>query len=175
VRYRTVFEHSPLGHKIIGPDLLIRQANPAVAALLGVASPEALVGRPIRDFAHPDHDDDWAALQAALWKRSLPSFALETCLLRPDGSELWCRVTSVLVPDDGGTLGYTTLEDVTARKHLEARLAAAAREQAAAHEALVALHEEATSLNEELVVTNDELQTANASLQHVNAELDTFV
>jgi PAS domain S-box-containing protein len=175
VRFRTVFEHSPLGHKIIGPDLLIRQANPAVAEMLGLAAPEELVGRPIRDFAHPDHRDDWAALQAALWNHALPSFALETRLRRPDGSELWCRVTSVLVPDQDGPLGYTTLEDITARKHLEARLAQTAREQAAAHEALVALHAESSALNEELVVTNEELQAANASLLHVNAELDTFV
>jgi PAS domain S-box-containing protein len=175
VRFRTVFEHSPLGHKIIGPDLLIRQANPAVAAMLGLASPEELVGRPIRDFAHPAHDADWAALQAALWDHSLPSFALETRLLRPDGSELWCRVTSVLFPDDVGPLGYTTLEDITARRHLEARLAQTAREQTAEHEALVALHEESSALNEELEVTNERLQTANAPLLHVNAELDTFV
>ena len=175
VRFRTVFEHSPLGHKIIGPDLLIRQANHAVAAMLGLASAEELIGRPIRDFAHPGHHDDWAALQAALWDESLPYFALETRLQRADGTELWCRVTSVLFPDDGGPLGYTTLEDVTARKHLEARLAQTAREQTAAHEALVALHEESSALNEELVVTNEELQTANTSLLHVNAELDTFV
>ncbi|HEX8503913.1 MAG TPA: PAS domain-containing sensor histidine kinase [Hymenobacter sp.] len=175
VRFRTVFEHSPLGHKIIGPDLLIRQANPAVVAMLGLASPEELLGRPIRDFAHPAHRDDWAELQAALWNHDLPFFALETCLRRADGSELWCRVTSVLFPDESGPLGYTTLEDITERRRLEAHLAETARRETAAHEALMAQHEESTALNEELVVTNDELQAANASLLQVNAELDTFV
>ena len=175
VRFRTVFEHSPMGHKIIGPDLLIRQANPAVAAMLGLASPEQLLGRPIRDFAYPGHVDDWAALQAALWNHDLPAFALETRLLRQDGSDVWCRVTSVLFPDESGPLGYTTLEDITARRHLEAQLAETARQQAAAHEALTTLHEESNSLNEELLGANEELQTANANLLHVNGELDTFV
>ena len=55
VRFRTVFEHSPLGHKIIGPDLTIRQANAAVAALLGLASPMELLGHTILEFTHPDY------------------------------------------------------------------------------------------------------------------------
>jgi two-component system sensor histidine kinase VicK len=44
---------------------------------------------------------------------------LETCLIRSDKSSFWCRVTSVLFPDEEGELGYTTLEDITARKQLE--------------------------------------------------------
>ena len=36
-----------------------------------------------------------------------------------DKSSFWCQVTSVLFPDEGGELGYTTLEDITARKNLE--------------------------------------------------------
>jgi two-component system sensor histidine kinase VicK len=75
-RFRAVFEHSPLGHKIIGPDLAIRQANAATAALLGVAAPRDLVGRRISEFAHPAHRADWAALQTALWDHHLPAFAL---------------------------------------------------------------------------------------------------
>ena len=44
---------------------------------------------------------------------------LETCLVRVDKSSFWCRVTSVLFPDEGGELGYTTLEGITAHKRLE--------------------------------------------------------
>ena len=36
-----------------------------------------------------------------------------------DKSSFWCQVTSVLFPDEGGELGYTTLEDITVRKNLE--------------------------------------------------------
>ncbi|MFC7671151.1 PAS domain S-box protein [Hymenobacter humi] len=122
VRFQAVFEHSPLGHKIIGPDLTIRQANPAVAALLGLDSPAELLGRCIREFSHPAHHDDWAALQQALWKHRMPFFTLETRLLRADGADLWCRVTSVLIPDEVGELGFSTLEDITARKRLEERV-----------------------------------------------------
>ncbi|UOQ54738.1 PAS domain-containing sensor histidine kinase [Hymenobacter cellulosivorans] len=118
-RFRTVFENSPLGQKIIGSDLCIRQANQALAGMLGLKSPAKVVGRKIMDFAHPDFVQDWEKLQQRLWDHKEPSFVLETCLVRHDKSSFWCRVTSVLFPDDEGELGYTTLEDITERKKLE--------------------------------------------------------
>ncbi|MDB5234392.1 MAG: hypothetical protein JWR44_1385 [Hymenobacter sp.] len=118
-RFRTVFENSPLGQKIIDPDLCIRQANQALATLLGLKGPKQVVGRKIIDFAHPDFVKDWEQLQQQLWDHKKPSFVLETCLVRQDKSSFWCRVTSVLFPDEEGELGYTTLEDITARKQLE--------------------------------------------------------
>jgi two-component system sensor histidine kinase VicK len=119
VRFRTVFEHSPLGNKVIDRELTIKQVNPAVVAMLGFARADELVGRKIIEFAHPDHKADWEHLQESLWAHKMPSFALETCLGRQDGSWFWCRVTSVLFQDEAGELGYTTLEDVTERKNLE--------------------------------------------------------
>lgn len=168
VRFRTVFDHSPLGHKIIDADLTIRQANAAVGHLLGLESSLELIGHTILEFAHPDYYADWARLQAALWAHHTPFFTLETCLLRPDGTLLWCRVTSVLFPDNNAELGYTTLEDISARKQLEAHV------QRQAHE-LQSVNEELTSFNEELQVANEELVQANVALGKVNTELDTFV
>ncbi|SNC77693.1 two-component system, OmpR family, sensor histidine kinase VicK [Hymenobacter gelipurpurascens] len=121
-RFRTVFENAPLGQKIITPDLTIRQVNQAVVAMLGFNSPEDLLGRKIIEFAHPDHRADWQELQQRLWEHKLPAFTLETCLVRADGSSFWCQVHSVLFPDEGAELGYTILEDISERKHLEATL-----------------------------------------------------
>lgn len=122
VRFRTVFENSPLGQKIITPDLMIRQVNAAVVAMLGYTSPEELIGRRIIAFTHPHFRADWHHLQAQLWEHRLPHFALETCLVRADGSSFWCRVTSVLFPDEEAELGYTILEDISERKGLETKL-----------------------------------------------------
>ncbi|TYZ07861.1 PAS domain S-box protein [Hymenobacter lutimineralis] len=118
VRFRTVFENTPLGQKIIDPDLNILQANQALADMLGFARAQELVGKRILDFAHPDHRVDWEKLQTSLWAHKEPYFVLETCLVRQDGTSFWCQVTSVLFPDDGGELGYTTLEDISERKKL---------------------------------------------------------
>ncbi|MCC2546619.1 PAS domain-containing sensor histidine kinase [Hymenobacter sp. BT175] len=121
-RFRTVFENSPLGQKIIDPDLCIRQVNQAVVDMLGYTSPEDLLGRKILEFTHPDHRADWRELQQRLWAHKLPHFALETCLIRKDGSSFWCQITSVLFPDEGAELGYTILEDISERKKLETSL-----------------------------------------------------
>ncbi|MGI4741611.1 MAG: PAS domain S-box protein [Janthinobacterium lividum] len=118
-RFRTVFEHSPLGQKIIDSDLTIRQANPAVVAMLGFTHTTDLVGRKIMDFAHPDHRADWHRLQAQLWAHETPYFVLETRLVRQSGVAFWCQVTSVLFPDEAGEMGYTTLIDVDEQKQRE--------------------------------------------------------
>jgi len=121
-RFRTVFENSPLGQKIIDPDLTIRQVNQAVVDMLGYTRPKELIGRKILEFTHPNHRADWQELQQRLWAHKLPHFTLETCLVRADGSSFWCQITSVLFPDEGAELGYTILEDISARKKLEDNL-----------------------------------------------------
>ncbi|GAB2459246.1 hypothetical protein GCM10011375_08950 [Hymenobacter qilianensis] len=121
-RFRTVFENSPLGQKIITSDLTIRQVNPALLAMMGYSLPDELIGRRILEFSHAHYCDDWKQLQTKLWDHNLPHFTLETCLERADGSTFWCQVTSVLFPDDGGELGYTILEDISERKSLETKL-----------------------------------------------------
>jgi two-component system sensor histidine kinase VicK len=116
VRFRTVFDHSPLGHKIIDNELIIRQANPAVVAMLGLTKVEELLGRRIIEFSHPDYRADWNRLQESLWAHKTPHFTLETCMVRENGDSFWCQVTSVLFQDEEGEMGYTTLEDITERK-----------------------------------------------------------
>lgn len=117
-----MFEHSPLGQKIISPDLLIRQANPALVAMLGLAHANQVEGRRILDFAHPHYRADWGRLQEQLWAYERPNFTLNTCLVRADGSLLWCQVHSVLFRDQDQELGYTTLIDTTEHTALQASL-----------------------------------------------------
>jgi len=120
--FRTVFENSPFGQKIITPDLIIRQANQAVVQMLGLTCATEVVGRRILEFTHPDFRADWQYLQQRLWMHKLPHFTLETCLVRADGSSLWCQVTSIRFPDGDEELGYTQLEDISERKALELSL-----------------------------------------------------
>jgi two-component system sensor histidine kinase VicK len=122
VRFHTVFENSPLGQKIISPDLTIRQANPALVTMLGGTTRDQVEGKRILDFAHPNYRADWHHLQEQLWTHKLSYFTLETCLVRVDGSILWCQVHSILFLDDGQELGYTTLIDTTEHTKLQASL-----------------------------------------------------
>jgi two-component system sensor histidine kinase VicK len=122
VRFRTVFDNSPFGQKIIDSDLVIRQVNPAVLAMLGCARPDEVVGHRIQEFAHPAYQEDWRFLQERLWAHKMVRFALETRLVRSDGSAFWCQVTSMRFPDNGEELGFTQLEDISDRKALELSL-----------------------------------------------------
>lgn len=120
-RFKTVFEQSILGKKIIGEDLRILQANGALQQMLGYSEKE-LAGTRITIYAHPHFVHTWQELQKKLWKENIPSFGIETCLVRKDGSSFWCKVTSILFEEDGQTLGYTIVEDISERKKVEEKL-----------------------------------------------------
>jgi PAS domain S-box-containing protein len=117
-RFRTVFESSRLGNKIISSDLKIQQVNPAMVTLLGYSSKEDLIGTKIIDYSPADHKKHWQILQEKLWKKATPSFSLETTLIKKDGSIIWCQVTSILFQDKGETLGFTIIEDITEKHQL---------------------------------------------------------
>ncbi|RZK15497.1 MAG: PAS domain-containing sensor histidine kinase, partial [Flavobacterium sp.] len=57
-----------------------------------------------------------------LWTQKRSSFTLDTCLIIKDKRVIWCHVTTILLEDNGATLGYTNLEDITARKEAEIEL-----------------------------------------------------
>ena len=60
-------------------------------------------------------------LQDNLWDKNTPSFSLETCLRKKDGSVIECQITSILFQDKGETLGYTIIEDITEQNKLRSQ------------------------------------------------------
>jgi PAS domain S-box-containing protein len=118
LRFKTVFENSSLGNKILNLDLEILQVNKAMVDLLGYDSKQDIIGSKILDFAPDNRHSEWKYLQGQLWMKQTPSFNLETQLIKKDGTIIWCRVTSILFPDNGQTLGYTIIEDITEQVNL---------------------------------------------------------
>ena len=120
-RFEAIFEQSKLGNKIIASDLRIIKVNQALVVMLGYSKAQ-LEGNRILEYEHPDYVHHWRELQEDLRDKQIPSFQVETVLVKKDGSTLWCRVTSILFQDAGATLGYTILEDISQRKALEEKL-----------------------------------------------------
>jgi PAS domain S-box-containing protein len=118
LRFKTVFESSRLGNKILDSDLNILEVNQAMVSLLGYDSKEDLIGSPILKFVPEDCQENWRKLQKKLWEKTSPSFSLETCLVKKNGEVVWCQVTSILFQDSGTTLGYTIIEDITEQRNL---------------------------------------------------------
>ncbi|MBC7920505.1 MAG: PAS domain S-box protein, partial [Ferruginibacter sp.] len=117
-RFETIFYKSKMGNKIIAPDLRIMQINEVLLEMLGYTEKE-VVGTKVISYAHPDFVHHWDELQENLWTKQIPSFQIETCLVRKDGSYFWCQVTSIVFRDNEASLGYTIVEDISERKALE--------------------------------------------------------
>jgi len=117
-KFRTIFEQSTFGNKIIDSDLRIIKVNCALTQLLGYSA-EELQGTLITAIAHPEYVNDWKELQAKLWADKNASFSIDTCILMKDQATLWCRVTSIIFEDSGATFGYTIFEDITERKNMD--------------------------------------------------------
>lgn len=112
-RFRTVFECSPIGNKIIDKDLKILQANMAMVKLLGYTHKDEIIGTEILQYTPDAYLNDWKFLQQQLWGKNSDTFSLETALVCSNGTLIRCRVTSILFLDQGETLGYTSIEDIT--------------------------------------------------------------
>jgi PAS domain S-box-containing protein len=119
--FKNIFEQSAYGNKLIDSSLKIIRVNKALLKLLGYSKKE-LLGSHITDIAHPDFVKHWEKLQHHLWTANKPSFSVDTCLVKKDKSYVWCHVTSILLKDNGETLGYTILENISERKVLERNL-----------------------------------------------------
>jgi PAS domain S-box-containing protein len=120
-KFKTVFEQSSLGQKFINSDLKIVKVNNALVKLLGYTKKE-LLGMRIMDIAVPEFKESWTELQFELWTNKKSSFSIDTCIFKKDRSIVWCHISSILLEDNGETLGYTILEDVTLRKEMESTL-----------------------------------------------------
>lgn len=147
-RFRQAFDHGLTGVMFLKLDGELRESNEAVFRFLHTDA-EDLLGRGLDDFVR---QDDRAVLRAAfddLVSGRLDNYQAEHRFERPDGSLVWGLVRGSLVQDEDGRPDYLVfqLEDVTARKEAEVRLA---------HQAL---HDDLTGLSNR-VLLRDHLELA---------------
>lgn len=121
-RFRATFEQAAIGIAHSSLDRRYIAVNPKFCEMLGYTRDE-LVGRPSIDLTHPDDRDDETALEPLRTGR-VESIAAEKRYMRKDGSIIWGNRTLSLVRDHTGEPLYylRVVEDITARKRLEAEL-----------------------------------------------------
>ncbi len=120
-RYRSLVNLSPDGmwvHR--GGEVLF--ANAAAAAMLGVASPDELIGKRILDFVAPEYREIAAERIRRGQEERVPAPLLEEKLLRVDGSEFWADVCAVPIDWAGEPAVQVIVRDITERKRMEERL-----------------------------------------------------
>ncbi|PSN10495.1 hypothetical protein C7293_27870, partial [filamentous cyanobacterium CCT1] len=123
-RYRSMFEHAPLGIYQTRLDGVCITVNPALAQRLGYESPTQFladsVGMGCDRYCHPA---DYQTFQQKLQQEEVIS-GFEAALWRQDGSPLWVSTSARLVTDSAGQAAYyeAFVEDISDRKQAESRL-----------------------------------------------------
>lgn len=100
------------------------KAPPTFARFLGYDSEAELLGRPFRDFSHPDDfEADWTQVER-LVRGEIKSFEMEKRFIRKDGSVTWGYLNCSIVSDEAGNPVHllTYVRDINAQKRAEEAL-----------------------------------------------------
>jgi two-component system, NarL family, sensor histidine kinase UhpB len=123
-KYHSIFENTMEGIFQTTPDGRFLTVNPAMAHILGFASPEELMRErahiPRQDDLSPERRQDFERLMAALGH--VAGFEYE--LKRHDGARVWVSENARAIRDAAGGVAYYegTLSDITERREAEDRL-----------------------------------------------------
>jgi PAS domain S-box-containing protein len=139
-RFRTIFEHAPVGIAHVGLDGRWLRLNARYRDILGYPE-EELRQLTSRDVTHPEDAEKDARQVERLLAGEIGGYALEKRYLRKDGDAAWVDFTASLVRDRSGRPWYfiTAAEDIGDRKEIERQLREAVRArdelmQVASHE-----------------------------------------
>ncbi|MGC9397041.1 MAG: GAF domain-containing protein [Anaerolineae bacterium] len=122
-RYRQLIDLLP-DALVVYRDGIVVFANPAMLALLGAASPQALVGKPVLEFVHPHYRQLAAQRIATTLATGETSPLIEEKLICLDGTVIDAEITTARIDYEDGPALQTLVRDVTARKQAEAALRA---------------------------------------------------
>ncbi|MCU1676451.1 MAG: gmr [Frankiales bacterium] len=136
-RYALLSDLSP-DTIVVHQQGIIRYGNAASCRLMGVAAADVLVGRPVRDFVHPDDLAPMLERLAALVATGQITPATEMRLVRPDGEIRWVQSVSVRTTWLGQPAFQAVLRDLQDQKAAEAALRYQAALVAHASDAIIA-------------------------------------
>ncbi|TCP15193.1 PAS domain S-box-containing protein/diguanylate cyclase (GGDEF)-like protein [Crenobacter luteus] len=127
--FESTFSQAAVGMAITSLDGRWLRVNERLSEITGYPR-DALLARRFHDITHPDDLADDLGQLERLIAGALPHYALEKRYLRADGGTIWVALSVSLVRDDDGAPLYlvAVVEDIDARKRMEAELQRAHRE-----------------------------------------------
>ena len=104
-------------------DGVITKANRALCRISGYAQ-EELLGRHVRDLAHPEDRELSGPLVKRLLDGEIPSFTLEKRYVRKGGQPFWARATTAAIQGPNGKFAFAlgVVEDIDDHKQAEEAL-----------------------------------------------------
>ncbi|HEX6007002.1 MAG TPA: PAS domain S-box protein [Burkholderiales bacterium] len=123
-RFRATFESAAVGIALVGRNGSILRANDSFVRMLGYSA-EELRTKTFQELTYPDD----LALNLTVLKKALvgetDTYCIEKRYVRKDGGVVWASLSVGCVRKPDGRVDYfiSVIEDITDRKHAEARLA----------------------------------------------------
>lgn len=118
-RFRSSFDHAPIGMALVALDGRFLQVNRALCELVGYTEQEML-GKSSQDIVHPDDLADALEIHKRLSAGDLDTYQLEQRYVRKDGRFVWILLTGSVVHERGRRhYSITQILDITDRRHLE--------------------------------------------------------
>jgi len=125
-RFRSIFESTTLGIKVLDLDGNIIQTNDAFQQMVGYSDAE-LIGSPFIRFVHPLDAIRTLRHFGDIKNKVIPDFSWEHRLLHKDGSLIWVKTTFTGVKrnDEDDSLAFIVgiAEDITEIKRVENEMA----------------------------------------------------
>lgn len=120
-RFRKVFEESPIGMGMSGPDGRFLRVNGSMCAMLGFAEAE-LIGMRTRDLTFPPDLHAETVYADQLLAGEVPFYKLEKRYVTRSGDIVWSATTTSIIRDAAGRPIWqlTMAEDITERRRVEA-------------------------------------------------------
>ncbi len=123
-KYRTIVENAAGGLYQLTPEGIYLSANPAMARILGYASPEEML-RNIKNangVVYPDKNERNKLYETLISQGQV--FGYESKVIKKDGSKIWVRENIRVVRDDQQNIMYFegSMEDITKRKEADIAL-----------------------------------------------------
>ena len=122
-RFRRAFENAPIGMALVAPDGRFLRVNRTLCDLAGRGEHD-LLERTFADITHPDDLHADLEQAALLLAGEISSYAMEKRYLRPDGSDVWTKLSVSLVRDSAGEPLHfiSQIEDISEHKRAQADL-----------------------------------------------------
>lgn len=119
--FRLAFEGNPLGTALIVNGRIV-DVNPALCTILGIERSQ-LVGNVTRDLLDGDLVPGIDELEWARRPAGLEAIEVEMPWTRPDGEQIWLRLTVSRTAETVGRRTICVVEDITERRSTNERLA----------------------------------------------------
>jgi PAS domain S-box-containing protein len=118
-RFRSAFDHAPIGVSLEAPDGQFIQVNHAFCDLVGY-SEQDLLDKRFQDITHPDDLADELEVAERLWAGEIDSYELEKRFIHNDGRIVWVLLTkSAVRQGNASRYSVTQVLDITGRRHLD--------------------------------------------------------